>query len=345
MVKDNKENNKEVKYDKNYEYHKQNEYPGERVAERKRVAERAEQAELKADARVANKGRADQIVADARVAEKGRTEELKADARVANKGRADQIVADARVAEKGRVDAAVLDKEKKRNAAREQNLFGNRNSANFIGITILALLIIGLGWSFSTNVNQSDEIQSLNNQVVSLQDSNSNQYQPLSETNSDGTQIRNAQTQAQLHNTLLLAKTDSDAEIKKLNEYNGTYENSYQLCANVMERTNNVNHAEKRYAENEITYYRQLTLISNKAHCSDEVDTFDRAIAASRITDENLYLENMKQCNRLSTQVNNNSSINNDERLMNEWQVASEIAGIRDRELTNSRNAVITCFS
>ena len=46
-----------VLMDEKYEYHKQNDYPGERIAERKRVADRAEEADMKFDARVAEKGR------------------------------------------------------------------------------------------------------------------------------------------------------------------------------------------------------------------------------------------------------------------------------------------------
>lgn len=58
-----------------YEYHKQNDYPGERITERKRVANREEEADKRSDARVAEKGRTEGMKANNRVAAKGRRDD------------------------------------------------------------------------------------------------------------------------------------------------------------------------------------------------------------------------------------------------------------------------------
>ena len=122
-----------------YEYHKQNDYPGERIAERKRVDSRKRAADKKSDARVA---------------EKGRTEGLKADARVDMRGR---------------MDDELMDSEKQRSTARAAKVNRRRDTADMVGLVVIAglivLLIVGSVWSFMVIQKQSREIGNLNSQI------------------------------------------------------------------------------------------------------------------------------------------------------------------------------------
>ena len=158
-----KNHNEVVVMAEKYEYHKQNEYPGERIAERERVAAREKDADRRADDRVAEKGRTEGRKADARVAEKGRTEGRKADARVARRGR---------------MDDELMDDEIQRSSNRAIRVSRKRDTADAIGMVIIAGLIvfilIGSFWGFRIIQQQSDEIASLNSQ---LDRANSDNYQ------------------------------------------------------------------------------------------------------------------------------------------------------------------------
>jgi type VI protein secretion system component VasK len=178
-----------------YEYHKQNDYPGERTAEKKRVADRAEAADKRSDARVA---------------EKGRTEGLKADNRVARQGR--------------RKDK-MLDSEIERSAARAKGVNRSRNTADaiglMIGVVVVAGLLVGLGWSYVTIRQQADEIDALNQQIVSA----NNVQTALSPTTSNLAPLSDANRQMQLYIDFLVLAADTKEEVNTLKQYNGSYSN------------------------------------------------------------------------------------------------------------------------
>ncbi|MFA6089639.1 MAG: hypothetical protein WC755_07280 [Candidatus Woesearchaeota archaeon] len=118
-----------------YEYHKQNDYPGERIAEKKRVSDREEAASKRCDIKVA---------------EKGRTDEIKADNRVAMKGR---------------MDNKIMESEIEKTEERTRKADGNSNTVNIILASILLVFIAGLGWSYMTIQQQSNDIDALNSQI------------------------------------------------------------------------------------------------------------------------------------------------------------------------------------
>ncbi|MGM5488655.1 MAG: Ig-like domain-containing protein [Nanobdellota archaeon] len=147
---------------KKYEYHKRNDYPGERIAERKRVADRKEEAD---------KGY------EAKLAEKGRTEKRRANARVARKGRKDE---------------KLMDSEIKRSNDRAARVNRKRNTADTIGLVVIAglivILVAGSVWGSLAMKKQSDAIDAQSDEIESLQ-------LQLDKANSDNAQLSAANSQ------------------------------------------------------------------------------------------------------------------------------------------------------
>ncbi|MFO7710450.1 MAG: Ig-like domain-containing protein [Candidatus Woesearchaeota archaeon] len=147
---------------KKYEYHKQNDYPGERIAERKRVAARKEEADK---------------TYDEKIAEKGRTEKRRANARVARKGRKDE---------------KLMDSEVKRSSDRAARVNRKRNTADTIGLVVIAGLIVillaGAVWGSMAMQKQSDEIDAQSEEIDYLNsqlDKAKSDIQQLSIANSE----------------------------------------------------------------------------------------------------------------------------------------------------------------
>ncbi len=292
--------------EKEYEYHKRNEYPGERVAEKKRVADREAEAERKADVRVA---------------EKGRTEGLKANNRVARKGREHD---------------KLMDSEVETSTRRAARVNRSRNSADMIGIIVFAGIIFimlgGMAWGYSIIQQQNKDITSLNSQV---------EYIIANGVQFSGDENR----QVQLYNDLLVATSDVNLEIKALEEYNKSYSNTYQLCANYAERENNVNHALNRFAEKKIVYYKQIAVLSNKPHCEPKIDAMSLAIAESKNADEQLFIQNMRGCDEITGNTfGEGSTIASRASSMNEWEVAFDESIAKTKALIDAEMEVIACL-
>jgi len=285
-----------------YEYHKRNDYPGERVDERKRVADRAEAADKRSDARVR---------------EKGRTEGLKADNRVARKGR---------------MDDELMDAEIERSTARAQRVNRGRNTADIIGLAIVAgilvILLVGFGWTYIAMQQQSDEIDSLKTQlavtpkVVNIE-------------------LSNANKQIQLYKDFLVLTADVKQEVKDLEVYNNSYSNMYQLCADYVDRLNNVNLAMSRFAEKEIIYYRQIAVLADKPQCKAKIDVMDTAMKSSITADEKYYVQNSNKCGKLT----NIQSPNDNMVWVSDLKKAFDDSTAKAKAFTNAEKDVIACFA
>ncbi len=295
--------------EKAYEYHKQNDYPGERVAERKRVADRAEAAGKRCDVRVA---------------EKGRTESLKADNRVAKKGR---------------MDDALMDAEVERSTEKAGRVSRARNAANAFGLLILAcvlvLLLAGVSWGYTVLQQQSDEIDYLNSQIIE----SDNAQTALTQTCNDA-QLSNANKQIQLYRDFLVLIADVKEEVRGLEQYKGLYSNNYQLCANFMERENNINHALNRFAEKELVYYEQIAVLADKPRCKAKIAVLNQAMASSKAADEKLYIQAINQCNRLMS-----NPIGESKTLRAEYEAAVSDATAKAKAFTNAEKELIACFA
>ena len=306
-----------------YEYHKQNDYPGERVAEKKRVTDRREAADKRSDARVAEKGRTGELKADRRVAEKGRTEELKADSRVARRGR---------------MDDDLMDSEIERSTARAQKVKVIRNNRDAIGIIIAAgvllILLIGLGGSYALLQQQSNKIDSLNQQLsdAGLGTGPNNVY----------TQLSDANKQIALNKAFLVDIANVKQEVYDLNQYNSSYSNMYQLCANFMEKTNNVNHAMTRFAEKEVIYYNQIAVLDNKPQCVAKINALNTALINSQNANEEYYIQNMNECDRVKDNTFNTAESAS---LKLAWGNAWYDANANALTFTAAEKEVIACFA
>ncbi len=318
----------EKNLEKNYDYHKQNDYPGERTAEKKRVADREEAADKKADARVAQKGRTDELIADNRVAKKGR---------------ADELVADNRVAKRGRMDDELMDSEIERSTARAKRVDRARDSADIIGLIIVAgvliILFVGLGWGYMALRQQSEKIDSLNQQIARGVPSSN----VLNSGNNVYTDLSNANKQIQLNRAFLIDIADVKQEVYNLNQYNSSYSNAYQLCANFMEKTNNINHAMTRFAEKEVIYYNQIAVLADKPQCKIKINALSEATLNSKNANEQYYLQNMNECDR----VKDNSFVSAQEtvKLKIAWENAWHDANVKALAFTNAEKEVIVCFA
>lgn len=288
--------------EKGYEYHKRNDYPGERTAEKKRVSDKADAAERRSDARVA---------------EKGRTEGLKADNRVARRGR---------------MDDELMDSEIQRSTARAKKVNRVRDNADIIGLIVVAgilvIVLVGFAWGYIALSQQSDEISSLKAQIAATPATGS-------------VQLSNANKQIQLYKDFLVMTADVKKEVLSLEQYNGSYSNEYQLCANFMERSNNINHAMSRFAEKEIIYYTQIAVLADKPECKAKIAIMNEAMVSSKAADEQLYVQNMNQCDRAI----NSTIADSNWVLETNWKRASDAAAARADAFNSAEKDVIACFA
>jgi len=287
-----------------YEYHKQNDYPGERTAEKKRVADRADAAGDRSDARVA---------------ERGRIDELKADNRVARRGR---------------MDDELMDSEIERSTARATRVRKARNASDAVGLIVIAgvliILVAGLAWSYVAMQQQNDKIDSLYLQIANS----------ANVPSSGSAQLDNANKQIQLYKDFIVMTADVKEEVRGLEDYDASYSNLYQICANYMEKTNNINHAMNRFAEKEIVYYRQIAVLANKPQCVAKIDKLELAMASSKAADELYYLQNMDQCGRMMDDQTSEGL-----RMKADWKNAFDDAAAKAKVFTNAERDMIACFA
>ncbi|MDD5086756.1 MAG: hypothetical protein PHV16_03295 [Candidatus Nanoarchaeia archaeon] len=295
-----------------YEYHKQNDYPGERIAERERVADRREAADKRADARVAAKGR---------------TEELKADNRVAAKGRRDDTLMDA---------------QRQRSTDRAERVNRKRDSADTVGLVVIAGLIVillaGSVWGYMAMQKQSGEIDAQSNEIDSLNLQLTNAREER-EVRYDTVQLSDDAKQVQLHKDFVVLTNDVKKEVTDLENYNLIYSDMYQLCSGFAERENNINHALYRFAEKKIVYYEQIAVLADKPECKSRIETMRSAMVSSKFADEKVYVLTKNLCHDVTNNPNADHTISKVG-----WSMALDDAKNKAKSFDDAEQKVIECF-
>jgi hypothetical protein len=107
-----------------------------------------------------------------------------------------------------------------------------------------------------------------------------------------------------------------------------------------MEKENNINHAMGRFTEKEIVYYRQIAALMDKPQCTASIDELEKALASSKTADEELYIQNMNQCDRV---MDNPATESAKVKFGLEYAIAD--AAAKTEALTNAEKEVIACFA
>lgn len=224
----------------------------------------------------------------------------------------------------------------------------NHPNAAWIVITIVALvgLAVVVGWSYIAMRQQADDIRFLNSEIAGSVDEQKALNEKIAENAqkaatlvSDNAQLANANKQIQLYKDFLVMTADVKQEVKDLQSYNISNPNAYQFCVNYMERSNNINHAMSRFAEKEIIYYQQIAILADKQECNAKINLLNQVMEKSKIADESLYQQEMKECARLQTNpISGNLKLEND--LLN----ARNEANAQDKAFTIAEKEVIACF-
>ncbi len=293
---------------KKYEYHKQNEYPGERIAERKRVEERDADADKRADARVAAKGR---------------SEELKANNRVAAQEERNEVL---------------LDSQRDRSNARAKKIDSQRNATDSIGLAVIAslvlLILIGGVWGFVAMQNQSDTIATQSAEIDSFK-----RNIPNSGTQYSLVQLSEDNGQALLHTDFSALTNEVNAEIAALRDKRIVYANMHQLCSGIAEREHNINGELHKFYQDEIIYYEQIAALSNKPECETQIDNMRNTMSYSENSEYKFYMASKQLCDELST---NRVAYNTQTR--NDWEIARMGSIENVRLYDEAKQSAIECL-